>query len=55
MLFLIKSLFDKKIFEKLDLNVIYKKLICSNDFHKIFSFLSEEEEKTNEFFLFQKK
>ena len=50
MLFLIKSLFDKKTFEKLDLNIIYKKLICLNDFHKIFSFLSEEEEKQMNFF-----
>ena len=34
MIFLIKSLFDKKTFEKLDLNVFYKKLISSNDFQK---------------------
>ena len=55
MLFLIKSLFDKKTFEKLDLNVLYKKLISSNDFHRIFSFIFDEKEKTNEFILFQKK
>ena len=55
MIFLIKSLFDKKTFEKLDLNVFYKKLISSNDFQRIFSFIFEEEEKTNEFILFQKK
>jgi len=56
MLFLINSLFDNNIYEKLDLSIIYKKLKQSNDFDNIFSFtFINEEEKRKEFLIFQKK